>query len=306
MKTKGKTASILHFQFLIFATMILSSACGNKNGEYDASGIFETTEIIVSSQATGEIMEFDIMEGKQMEAGSQIGYVDTIQLHLKKMQLLANMKSVESRQYNVSKQIASVEQQIKTQQTEQKRFENLVKSNAANQKQLDDINAQIALLEKQLAAQKETLENNNRSVSGESSGLLMQVAQIDDQIKKSLISSPINGVVLSKYAEQGEFATPGKRLFKIANIADMNLRIYISADQLTSLQIGQPVNVYADQGKSNRKEYPGTITWISDKAEFTPKTIQTRDERANLVYAVKVAVKNDGYIKKGMYGEVKW
>ena len=259
----------------------------------------------MSARATGELIQFDIEEGLKLEAGKQAGYIDTVQLHLKKMQLLASMKSVESRQYNVSRQIASIRQQIATEKTEQKRYENLVRSNAANQKQLDDINAQIALLEKQLSAQTETLENNNRSVSGESAGLFAQVDQIDDQIQKSIISSPIDGTVLSKYAEQGELATQGRTLFKVADIENMTLRVYITADQLTSLKIGQSVKVYADQGQSDRKEYPGTITWISDKAEFTPKTIQTRDERANLVYAVKVAVKNDGYIKKGMYGEIK-
>ena len=296
---------IFNSRFSILNLLILLFACGNKNNQYDASGIFEATEIIVSSQANGELMELNIEEGQEVEAGKQVGYIDTIQLFLKKEQLLANSKAVESRQYSVSKQIASIEQQIITQKNEQKRYENLIKSNAANQKQLDDINAQIVILEKQLIAQKETLENNNKSVAGESLGLIMQVAQIDDQIKKSMISSPINGTVLSKYAEKGELAAQGKSLFKVADITNMNLRVYITAGQLTLLKIGQQVKVYADQGKSDRKEYPGTIIWISDKAEFTPKTIQTRDERANLVYAVKVAVPNDGYIKRGMYGEIK-
>lgn len=289
--------------FFLGAILLLAS-CGNKDGEYDASGIFEATEVIVSSQGTGELMQFNIMEGQEVESGNPVGYIDTIQLHLKKMQLLANMQAVESRQYNISRQIASIEQQITTQKNEQKRYQNLIKSNAANQKQLDDINAQLALLEKQLAAQKETLENNNKGVSGESLGLIMQIAQIEDQIEKSIISSPINGVILSKYAEQGEVTAPGRSLFKVADITNMNLRAYITADQLTSLEIRQKIKVYSDQGKSDRKEYPGTVIWISDKAEFTPKTIQTRDERANLVYAIKVAVKNDGYIKKGMYGEI--
>ncbi|MDR0573812.1 MAG: HlyD family efflux transporter periplasmic adaptor subunit [Tannerella sp.] len=281
------------------------SACSNHNKEYDASGIFEATEVTVSSQGYGELMEFNLMEGQKVEASKQIGYVDTIQLYLKKMQLLSNIKSAGSREYNVSKQVASIRQQIATQKNEQKRYENLIKSNAATQKQLDDINAQIALLEKQLIAQKETLENNNRGVSEESSGLEIQIAQIEDQIKKCIISSPINGTVLSKYAEQGELATQGRALFKVADIANMNLRVYVTADQLASLKIGQQVKVYADLGRSDRKEYPGTVSWISDKAEFTPKTIQTRDERANLVYAVKVAVKNDDFIKKGMYGDIK-
>jgi HlyD family secretion protein len=292
-------------KLLVIGMTLLLAACGNKNGQYDASGVFEATEVIVSAKGTGELIQFDIQEGQNVEADKKLGFIDTTQLYLKKIQLLANMKSVESRHYDVSRQIASIRQQITTQKTEQKRYENLIKSNAANQKQLDDINAQIALLEKQLAAQMETLENSNRGVTGESLGLEAQIAQIEDQIQKSIIASPINGTVLSKYAEQGELATQGRTLFKVADIVNMNLRVYITADQLTSLKLGQQVKVYADQGKSDRKEYPGTISWISDKAEFTPKTIQTRDERANLVYAVKVAVKNDGYIKKGMYGEIQ-
>lgn len=292
-------------KLLVIGMTLLLAACGNKNGQYDASGVFEATEVIVSAKGTGELVQFDILEGQNVEADKKLGFIDTTQLYLKKIQLLANMESVESRHYDVSRQIASIRQQITTQKTEQKRYENLIKSNAANQKQLDDINAQIALLEKQLAAQMETLENSNRGVTGESLGLEAQIAQIEDQIQKSIIASPINGTVLSKYAEQGELATQGRTLFKVADIVNMNLRVYITADQLTSLKLGQQVKVYADQGKSDRKEYPGTISWISDKAEFTPKTIQTRDERANLVYAVKVAVKNDGYIKKGMYGEIQ-
>jgi HlyD family secretion protein len=294
---------ILQFSIVL---ALLPVSCGSRDSRYDASGIFEATEVIVSAQANGLIEEFNISEGRKVEAGAYAGYIDTTQLYLKKMQLLASMKAVESRHYNVSRQIAAIQQQIATQKAEQQRYENLVASNAASRKQLDDVAAQIALLEKQLAAQTETLENNNSSVSGERSGLAMQVAQIDDQIKKSVIASPIAGTVLSKYAERGELATLGKSLFKVADVANMNLRVYITADQLTMLQIGQQVKVYADWGKADRKEYPGVVTWISDKAEFTPKTIQTRDERANLVYAVKIAVKNDGYIKKGMYGEIKF
>ena len=289
----------------LLGSLFFLLACTGKNDSYDASGIFEATEVIVSAQANGELMKFDVLEGQQVSAGIPVGYIDTTQLHLKKMQLLANIKAVDSRQYNVSVQMAAIRQQIINQTIEQKRFENLVAANSANKKQLDDINAQIALLEKQLEAQRETLEKSNRSTSGESLGLAMQVAQIEDQIAKSIISSPINGVVLSKYVHKGEFVMQGKALFKVADIQNMELRVYITADQLTTLKIGQQVKVYSDLGESDRKEYAGQIIWIADKAEFTPKTIQTRNERANLVYAVKVAVKNDGYIKKGMYGEIK-
>lgn len=280
-------------------------SCTDKDMKYDASGVFEATEVMVSAKSAGELLQFDILEGQNLKAYETVGYIDTIQLYLQKEQLEANLLSVESRHYDVSTQIASIRQQISTQKKEQKRFEDLVRNNAANQKQLDDINEQIKLLEKQLSAKEETLTKGNESVYGDIKSLTAQIELIKDQIKKSIICSPINGTVLTKYMEKGELAVQGKALFKVADMENIYLRAYITADQLTTLKIGQKVKVYADQGKSDRKEYNGTVTWISDKAEFTPKTIQTRDERANLVYAVKVMVRNDGYIKRGMYGELK-
>jgi HlyD family secretion protein len=220
--------------------------------------------------------------------------------------LQANTTTVRSRRQDIGKQIAAIKQQIITQEREKRRWENLVKSNAGNQKQLDDINSQIAYLQKQLIAQTSTLENNNAGVNGESSSLEIQVAQLNDQLSKCHIISPINGTVLSKYAEKGELATPGKALFKVADIENMFLRAYITSDQLSKIKIGQKVKVFADYGGENVKEFPGTVTWISNKSEFTPKGILTKDERANLVYAVKVAVKNSGDIKIGMYGEVSF
>lgn len=291
--------------FWMSGAALILAACGNGSDQYDASGVFEATEVVVSAKSAGEIMQFDIQEGQDVAAGCQVGYIDTVQLHLRKEQLSASLKAVQSRHYNVDRQIAALRQQIETQKREQKRFEELVASNVANQKQLDDITAQVDMLEKQLAAQQETLSNNNSGISGESLSLKAQIAQIEDQIRKSVIASPIDGTVLAKYAEPGELAGQGRSLFKVADIGNLFLRVYITADQITELKIGQPVKVYADQGKSDRREYSGTVSWISDKAEFTPKTIQTRNERANLVYAVKVAVKNDGYIKRGMYGEIK-
>lgn len=291
---------------IVYASIILLlTACGKGNGDYDASGVFETTEVIVSAEANGKIMQLNFIEGQQVEQGKALGYIDTVQLYLKKMQLLTNTSAIKSGRVDIPRQIAAIKQQIATQKNEQKRFGNLVKANAANQKQLDDINAQILVLERQLTAQTELLENSNKNISEQSSGLSVQVAQINDQIQKSIICSPINGTILSKYAEQGELATQGRALFKVADIEHMFLRAYITASQLTQVKIGQAVKVYADFGEKEMKEYSGTITWISDKSEFTPKTIQTRDERANLVYAVKVAVKNDGYLKYGMYGELK-
>ncbi len=289
----------------IIGIMLAVTACKDKNGEYDASGVFETTEVLVSAQQTGELLQFAVREGQELKANKPFGLIDTTQLHLRKLQLSARLKAAQSRQTDVARQIASLKEQIATQRKEQKRYENLVKANAANAKILDDIRAQIKVLEKQLAANEENLTNNNLSIKNESMGIRAQIAQIEDMIEKSIISSPIDGTVLAKYAEQGELAVQGHPLLKIGDIDNMILRVYITADQLTRLKINQSVKVYADWGSSERKEYRGKIIRISDKAEFTPKTIQTRDERANLVYAVKVAVKNDGYIKIGMYGEIK-
>lgn len=284
---------------------VLLFSCHNEDGEYDATGVFETTEVIVSAQGTGEIMRFDIDEGQTVDAEVELGYIDTVQLSLKKQELLANLEATDSRRYDVARQIASLREEIATQKREQQRYQNLVQAKAANQKQLDDINARLATLEKQLAAQTETLENGNRTVSGQVRMLEAQLAQVEDQIGKCRISSPINGTILSKYAEAGELASQGRALFKVGDIVNMYLRAYITADQLTELKIGQSVRVFADEGESRRREYAGTVSWISDKAEFTPKTIQTRDERANLVYAVKIQIQNDGFVKRGMYGEIK-
>lgn len=291
---------------MLFLSALLPVACSNNKTDYDASGIFESTEVIVSSQVSGQLMEFTVTEGQQLQADSYLGYVDTTQLYLKKQQLMASRTAVSSRSTSVPRQIASLKEQIATQKRELARFGNLVKLNAANQKQVDDIQSQLSVLEKQLAAQTELLVNNNQGISGESTALESQIAQIEDQLLKSRITSPIQGTVLTKYAEQGEFTAPGKALFKVSDMQQMYLRAYITSDQLTQLKQGQSVTVYADFGEDKMRTYPGTISWIADKAEFTPKTIQTRNERANLVYAVKIAVTNDGYLKNGMYGEVKF
>jgi HlyD family secretion protein len=287
------------------AIPLLLIACADKNKDADASGVFEATEIIVSSEAAGQIRQFSLQEGQELDANQMVGIVDTVQLYLRKMQLLANVKAVRSRRPDMGKQIAAIEQQIATAKLEKTRVENLLKANAANQKQLDDVTAQIAVLERQLDAQKSTLSNTDLGISEESSALQIQVAQLDDQLRKCRIVNPIRGTVLTKYAEQSEVTAPGKALYKIADTEHMILRAYITSSQLTQLKIGQTVKVFSDFGEKQSKEYAGAVAWVSSKSEFTPKTIQTRDERANLVYAVKIAVKNDGLIKIGMYGSVK-
>lgn len=300
-----KNSAIIYIFALSLAICGLT-ACGSDDKNYDATGIFETTEVIVSAQGQGEIEFLNLSEGDQLKADSLVGLIDTVQLHLKRQQLIASLSAVESKHYDVSRQVAATRQQIETQERERARFAGLVKAHAANQKQVDDIDAQLAVLHKQLAAQTETLENTNRSVSGEGLAIEAQIAQVDDQIARSRIVCPVNGTVLAKYAERGELAAVGRALFKVADVDQMYLRAYVTAPQLTQLKIGQKVTVFADYGEADSRTYEGKITWIAAESEFTPKTIQTRDERANLVYAVKVAVKNDGFIKVGMYGEVKF
>ena len=282
------------------------TACGKGNKVYDASGVFESTEVTVSAEGNGKIMSLDLQEGDRLEAGAVVGCIDTVQLYLSKIQLEASRRAVGSGRLNISRQIAALESQIAKQRQELDRFTKLEQAGASNRKQVEDIQAQLDILERQLAAQKESLQNTNSNVSGQADALEAQMAQLEDRIRKCVITSPVSGTVLAKYSEAGELAVQGRTLFKVADLESIRLRAYITADQLTNVKLGQAVKVYADQGTSGRKEYDGTLIWISDKAEFTPKTIQTRDERANLVYAVKIAVKNDGLIKLGMYGEVKF
>lgn len=286
--------------------VLLAASCVEGNKAYDASGVFESTEVTVSAEGNGKILSLDLQEGDRLEAGQIVGCIDTVQLHLSEVQLEASRRAVGSGWLDISRQIAALESQIGKQRQELDRFTKLEKAGASNRKQVEDIQAQIETLERQLAAQEESLNSSNRNVSGQADALEAQIEQIRDRIRKCVITSPVAGTVLAKYSEAGEFAALGRALFKVADIDNIRLRAYITADQLTTLKLGQQVRVFADQGSSGRKEYAGTLIWISDKAEFTPKTIQTRDERANLVYAVKIAVENDGLIKLGMYGDIKF
>ena len=294
-------------KIMILATgLVVLASCGNKDVDYDASGVFETTEVLVSARGTGEIISLNIEEGQQVKANEELGRLDVTQLELKKDQLKSGKTAATSRKLNTQQQVASINQQIQNLQKEKARFEALLKDGAATQKQVDDIGYQIAVLQKQLSAVNEQVSTANTSIDGQSAGFDAQIGQVDDMLRQAVITSPIDGVILSKYAEQGEFAAPGRALFKVADVSQMRLRAYITADLLTNVKIGQKVKVYADQGDKGRKEYEGTVSWISSEAEFTPKTIQTRNERSNLVYAVKIDVKNDGIIKRGMYGDVKF
>lgn len=286
--------------------LLMLSACGSGMPDYDATGTFEATEVIVSAEAAGKLLQLDAEEGTRLRSGEEIGLIDTVQLYLKKLQLEASMKSVENQRPDLAKQIAATKQQIATAKREKKRVENLLAAGAANQKQLDDWDAQVALLERQLVAQESSLQNSTNSLTEQGNSVAIQVAQVEDQLQKCHIQSPIEGTVLAKYAEAGELAAIGKPLFKVAEINRMYLRAYITSEQLSQVKLGDKVTVYADYGNSEQKPYSGVVTWISDRSEFTPKTILTKNERANLVYAVKIAVENDGELKIGMYGGVKF
>ena len=290
---------------MIFAAAALLAGCGEKDKDYDATGTFEATEVTVSAEQTGKLMMFDITEGDKIEAGRQVGLIDTVQLYLKARQMGATKLVYSAQKPETQKQIAATRQQIAKARQEVNRYTQLVKEDAANRKLLDDAKSQLQVLERQLEAQTSSLNTSTRSLNAQMGTVDVEKLQIADQLQKCHILSPISGTVLDKYAEPGEFATIGKPLFKIADTDNMYLRAYITSDQLRSVKIGQQVKVFSDYGGGNRKEYRGTVTWISSKSEFTPKTILTDDERADLVYAIKIAVKNDSYIKIGMYGEVK-
>lgn len=290
--------------FIYCALPLLTAACG-RSGDFDATGTFEATEVVVSAEAAGRILRFDAEEGDVLEAGRQVGAIDTVQLYLQKLQLERQRASVVSNRPDIAKQAASLREQIAKQQTERRRVENLLRDGAATTKQLDDIDAQIKVLNGQLEAQLSTLRNNAASIDENSSSIDLQIARIEDQLAKCRIASPVAGTVLAKYSEAGELASVGRPLMKVADLDRIYLRAYFTSDQLAGLKLGQEVTVTADFGGDSRIDYPGRIVWIASESEFTPKTIQTRDSRANLVYAAKIAVENDGRLKIGLYGEVR-
>lgn len=277
-------------------------SCKGALGDYDAEGYFETVEVTVSAEADGRILFFDAEEGDTVAADSLLGCIDTMQLYLTRQQLLMTEKSVLDNRPDVAGQLEVMEEQLRKLAAEKDRVSRLLADGAATRKQMDDIISQEAVLEKQLAAQRSSLDNSVSSLDAQSAGIRMQVAQIDDQLSKCRIISPVSGTILTKYSEAGEFAAAGRPLFKVADLDRVYLRAYLTSAQLAYVSLGQKVKVYSDYGGGNVREYDGTITWIAGQSEFTPKNIQTEDERENLVYAVKVAVENDGYIKLGMYG----
>lgn len=319
---------------LIASLAIIVAACSKKEKEYDATGTFEATEVTISAEANGQLTLLSADEGQEVARGTVMGYVDKKQLELKKQQLEASLRQLDasrkqlaatrssndSRQLDLEKQLASIRQQIANAQRERQRFSELYKDGAVARKQVDDIVYQISVLEKQLTATEDQIRSNNAAfddqnrgisaqiegVSRQADGIEAQIAQIDDQIAKADIVSPIMGTILEKYVESGELVTVGKPLLKLADTQNMFIRAYVTSAQLQQVKVGQKVKVFADYGDNQKHTYDGTVTWISNRSEFTPKTILTDDERADLVYAVKISIKNNGFAKIGMYGEVRF
>ncbi len=285
------------------ATALLTIGCGTDT-TFDAQGTFEATEVVVSSEATGRILSFDVEEGSTIACNDVVGAIDSLQLHLQRKQLVAQQAALLGSRPDVNKQVSSLREQIAKQRSEKTRIENMLRDGAATQKQYDDIDAQIKVLEGQLEATLSTLDKNTATINNNSTALEAQIAALDDRIAKCSIVAPVSGTVLVKYAEEGELASVGKPLMKVADLEKIYLRAYFTSDQLSKIKLGDEVKVIADFGGDERYDYVGRIAWISSESEFTPKTIQTKDSRANLVYAVKIAVENDGKLKIGLQGEV--
>ena len=290
---------------ILASVALMLAACGGNKKEYDATGTFEATETTVFAEQSGALLTFSVNEGDIIEANKEVGLIDTTQVWLKIQQLGATKEVYQSQKPDMEAQIAATRQQLTKAQQEEQRFHELVADGAAPSKMLDDASSQVKVLQKQLAAQQSALTTSTRSLDKQMAATDVQVSQLRDQLRKCHIVTPTKGTVLEKYVERGEFVVIGKPLFKMADTEAMYLRAYVTSAQLQNIKIGQQVKVFADYGDGQKKEYDGTISWISSRSEFTPKTILTDDERADLVYAVKVAIRSDGFVKIGMYGEVK-
>ncbi|WP_298738536.1 HlyD family efflux transporter periplasmic adaptor subunit [uncultured Chitinophaga sp.] len=300
---KNSTTMRSAFTAIILAALLPS--CRSYDDHADAYGNFEAVETVVSAEGTGKLLSFMVEEGMTLPADTIVGWIDSTQLHLKRSQLKANIKAVLSKIPEKDPQLEVIREQIAVQKRERQRFENLVKANAATPKQLDDINYQIGILEKQYRSLASTLNTQVSGYSSETRPLEEQVLQVNDQLRQSRVTNPVNGTVLIKYVEKGEVVNYGKPLYKIADLSALNLRAYIGEEQLGQVKVGQQVTVLTDLPGGKYREWTGTVTWVSAEAEFTPKVIQTKEERTNLVYAIKVRVKNDGSLKIGMPAELK-
>ena len=291
--------------YVLAGVALMMVACGGNEKAYDATGTFEATETTVYAEQSGALLTFSVNEGDMIEAGKEVGLIDTTQTWLKIQQMAATKEVYQSQKPDMERQIAATRQQLSKAQQDEQRYRELVADGAAPSKMLDDASSQVKVLQKQLDAQISSLSTSTRSLDKQTVAANVQIEQLRDMLRKCHIVTPTKGTVLEKYVERGEFVTIGKPLFKIADTEQMFMRAYVTSAQLQNIKIGQKVKVFADYGDGQKKAYDGTVSWISSRSEFTPKTILTDDERADLVYAVKVAIKNDGYVKIGMYGELK-
>lgn len=290
-------------RLLIFlGIMIFLAGCKNNENQSDAYGNFEATEILISAEGTGKLLKFEVEEGKTIDSGVVIGFLDTIQLYLKQKQVIAQQKAVSSKVANILSQIEVYKQQKATLLIEKERTEKLLKESAATQQMLDNINGQINVIDKQINA----VEAQNAGVLSEVEAYRLQTEQIADQLKRCYIVNPVSGTILKKYFEQNELVTAGKSLYKIADLTKMKLRVYVSGSQLPAIKTGDEADVIFDKNETENQTVKGRISRIASQAEFTPKIIQTKEERVNLVYAVDILVNNTGAIKIGMPGEVKF
>ena len=292
--------------YVLAGVALMMAACGNNEKEYDATGTFEATETTVFAEQSGALLSFDVNEGDMIEAARQVGLIDTTQTWLKIQQLGATKEVYQSQKPDMERQIAATRQQLAKARQDEQRYRELVADGAVPSKMFDDASNQVKVLQRQLDAQISSLSTNTRALDKQTAAADVQIDQLRDMLRKCHVVTPTKGTVLEKYVERGEFVGVGKPLFKIADTQDMYMRAYVTSAQLQDIKLGQKVKVFADYGDNQRKEYAGTVSWISSRSEFTPKTILTDDERADLVYAVKIAIKNDGYVKIGMYGEVKF
>lgn len=292
-------------KLLITVLPLLFTGCGDIDDDFDACGQIEAVDVIVSAESNGKIISLDVPEGSVLEQGECVGAIDSMQIYLQKMELADRKRNAASRIVDIDKQLAPQKSRLENLIVDKERYENLLAKDAGTKKQVDDIEFQIAVSKGEIEAQEQTYKNNNSGVESELAMYDVQIAQKEDMLRKCRIVSPVAGTVLTRYVEEGETVTSGKPIFRIADMNDVYVRAYFSTSQLAGLKTGSKVKVYPDDGSDRLKEYEGTVTWISEQAEFTPKNIQTRDDRADLVYAVKISIANDGYLKLGMYAYVK-
>lgn len=291
--------------FLILILPLLFAGCSDGSDDFDACGQIEAVDVVVSAESNGKIISLDVPEGAVLAKGECVGVIDSVQIYLQKMELISRKQNAVSRIVDIKKQLAPQKSRLENLMVDKERYVNLLAKDAGTQKQVDDIEFQIAVSKGEIDAQTQTYQNNNSGVESELAMYDVQIAQKEDMLRKCRIVSPVAGTVLTRYVEEGETVTSGKPIFRIADMNDVYVRAYFSTSQLADIKLGSKVKVYPDDGSDKLKEYEGTVTWISEQAEFTPKNIQTRDDRADLVYAVKISIANDGYLKLGMYAYVK-